>query len=79
MPFVTLHTGWGPYAAFQLGLWLYQQSASEILTLSSRYKREKSNLLADEIGLHYLGQVVVWVMHLYLYFYYHSMAVTLLY
>ena len=31
--------------------------------------KDQSNLLADEIGPHHLGQLVVWVIHLYLYIY----------
>ena len=46
-----------------------QLIASEILTQLSRYKRAESNLLSDKKGPHNLGQVVVWVIHLYLYIY----------
>ena len=38
--------------------------------MQSPYKRTESNLLAEEKGLHNLGQVVVWIIHLCLYIYF---------
>ena len=50
----------------------YQPIASEILTQPSRYKTAESNLLADEKGPQHWIQLVVWVIHLYLYIYYYE-------
>ena len=50
----------GPCADFQFDF-KYQPIASA--------KRAESNYLADEKGPHHLGQVVVWVNHLYFYIY----------
>ena len=37
------------------------------INLPSRYKREESKLLSEEKGPHHLGQLVVWVLHLYVF------------
>ena len=47
----------------------YQSIASEILKQPSRYNRTESNLIADEKGPHDWNQLVVWVIHLYVYIY----------
>ena len=44
----------------------YQPLASSLLTQPSRYENVENNLQADEKGLQDMGQVVVWVIHLYL-------------
>ncbi len=54
-----------PVPTFNWGL-EYQPIESYILTQPSRSKRAESNLLADEKGPQDRGQVVVWVIHLYL-------------
>ena len=44
----------------------YQPVVSVILSQPSRYKKEESNLLADEKGSQHWIQVFVWVIYLYL-------------
>ena len=52
--------------------WVFENQpiAGEILTQSSRNKRAESNLLADEKGPQHWIQVIVWVIHLFLYIFY---------
>ena len=42
----------------------YQPIASDMITQPSCFKMADRNLLADEKGPHYMGQVVVWFIHL---------------
>ena len=55
----------GLCADFQFGL-LVSDNGIVNITHPSRYKRAESNLLTDEKRHQDRGQVVVWVIHLYL-------------
>ena len=65
MLYVTQITRWIACADFQLSLCISANSVGYIDTAKSLPKAE-SNLLADEKSHTLLGQVVVWVIHLYL-------------
>ena len=72
MLYLTLPTGWGPCAVFQLGHRISANSVGKTNTTQSLQKA-KCNLLADGKGPHHLNQVVVWVIHLYFYCLYTTM------
>ncbi len=62
-----------PVDAMPTSNWFFecQPMALEILTQQSRCKKAESNLLSDEKGLQHWFQVVVWIIHLYLYIFWY--------